>query len=315
MLNIDEFIKKYTGVKVGTTKDNFGECTGLIHKWRENLGLTIFWGHAKYLYANAPSSEYTKIKNASGIYPRAGDIIVWTSVMGGGYGHTAIAISSSVKEDSVTVFEQNNPIGNAPRTYTYKNWNGIYGWLRPNVAEEVSDFLNEDISTEVEGKYELKKIKRYNKNWTYNDLVRDWVGLTEELSELDTRMKQERLDYEEGSKSLEATISGLKTKVGELEGTLKTEKQKYTDLMSRYDRIMGKIAECETLCQSKDKEIATLQETLTTIPSDSELSIKLSICEGKKLELLTKNFDDWLKNQNLKTKLVFILDILRSVIH
>ena len=93
---------------IGNTPENKGQCVGLAFAWILNLRQSHFYGHAKDLYANAPSSEYTKIKNSQ-VLTRAGDIIVWNSSMGGGFGHIAVVIGSSKTSDSFTVFEQNNP--------------------------------------------------------------------------------------------------------------------------------------------------------------------------------------------------------------
>jgi hypothetical protein len=317
-MTLKDFIEKYTGVRCGNTNGNFGECVGLTMLWVQNLGLSHIWGNAKDVYKNASTKEWDKISNEPSFYPSAGDVIVWDGTMGLGWGHIAIVTASSKTDDSFTVFEQNNPIGSAPLIKTYKNWNGVIGWLHPlvlNEEETAPSILETDIPTEVEDTFGLKKIKRYNKNWTYGDFVQDWADMVDELAELDSRLAQEALEYKEKYKVLESNILGLETKVVGLEGTLKTEMQKYSDLLSRYDRVFGKVAEWETLCQIKDKEIATLKENLATLPNDGELHERVATLEAEKLALLTKSFDDWLKNQDLKTKLVFILDILRSVIY
>lgn len=132
MKSLTEFIAYYNNKgDIGNTLENKGQCVGLAFAWLLNLNHSHFYGHAKDLYNNAPDSEYTKIRNTSSAYPIAGDVIIWNSTAGGGYGHVAVVIGSSKEDDSVTVFEQNNPTNAPCRVYTYKNWKGIIGWLRP----------------------------------------------------------------------------------------------------------------------------------------------------------------------------------------
>lgn len=132
---LDKFIKKYEGVpNVGNTKDNKGECTGLVMLWIAELGLSHIWGHAKDIYAHADGFDWMKIPNKKDVYPKRGDVICWSSLQNNVYGHVAIVTSSSDKDDTFTVFEQNNPIGKAPSIRTFKNWTGVIGWLTPRDA-------------------------------------------------------------------------------------------------------------------------------------------------------------------------------------
>ena len=203
--------------------------------------------------------------------------------------------------------------------------NGFKGFIDPlpllgelNKENTIQDILKTDIPTEVEDMFGFKKIKRYTekltKNCTWGDLLYDWVEMTEELTELNSKMDQEASVHKELVDLLEANILGLEKKVEGLEGTLKTEAQKYSDLMIRYDRLFEKLAIEETLCQARDKEITTLKDLLEKTPSDAELKERCVDLEKRCVDLQAKSFDDWLKNQNLKTKLTFILDILRGVI-
>lgn len=132
MINLEDFIKKYEGVaNSGNTPENKGECVGLIALWVDNLELSHIWGHAKDIFANASPNEWDKIENSPDRYPEAGDIMLWGSTWGGGYGHTGVVESSSPSTDSFICFEQNYPIGNPPKLTTRKSWNGIIGWLHP----------------------------------------------------------------------------------------------------------------------------------------------------------------------------------------
>lgn len=147
MKTLTQFIADLNGKgNIGNTPENKGQCVGLAFAWILNLGHSHFYGHAKDLYANAPTSEYTKIKNSPNVYPIAGDIPVWDKSVGGGYGHIAVVIGSNKADDSFTVIEQNNPLNAPCRVYTYKNWNGVIGWLRPkNLPTDTTEALEAKI--------------------------------------------------------------------------------------------------------------------------------------------------------------------------
>lgn len=147
MKTLTQFIADLNGKgNIGNTPENKGQCVGLAFAWILNLGQSHFYGHAKDLYSNAPTSEYTKIKNSSSVYPQAGDIVVWDKSAGGGYGHIAVVIGSNKADDSFTVIEQNNPLNAPCRVFTYTNWKGVIGWLRPkNLPTDTTEALEAKI--------------------------------------------------------------------------------------------------------------------------------------------------------------------------
>jgi CHAP domain/Bacterial pre-peptidase C-terminal domain/PA14 domain len=84
-----------------------------------------------------------KINNAENNYPEAGDIVVWNSNMGSGYGHVAIAdFGSTVRE--LRVIEQNGGYGggqgtgeDAIRQKTY-DYSSVLGWIRiPAIHQKI----------------------------------------------------------------------------------------------------------------------------------------------------------------------------------
>jgi len=69
-------------------------------------------------------------------YPQPGDVVVWNSNMGGGYGHVAIADVGS-NANTLKVIEQNGGLGigsgkgsDAIRRKTYANYANVIGWVR-----------------------------------------------------------------------------------------------------------------------------------------------------------------------------------------
>lgn len=243
MKTLTEFIAYYNNKKgVGNTPENKGECVGLAFAWILNLGHSHFYGHAKDLYANAPTSEYTKIKNTASAYPQAGDVIVWNATAGGGYGHIAVVIGSSKEDDSFTVIEQNNPLGGACRVYTYKNWNGVIGWLRPkNLVEGNTEALEAKIEElRVQRDAYRLEISKLKENIDKCAEAKEKFALDAQialatLSEGQDKWDKERAEYELKFQGFTKEIADLEYDISSLSGqvlklttdieVLKAEKQ------------------------------------------------------------------------------------------
>ncbi len=135
MLTLQQFITKYTGVKCGNTNENFGQCVGLISLWQDNLGASHEYGNAKDLLNNADQTKFNVIYNSPFNAPKPGDILVFNSSWGGGYGHTGIVTSASVW--SFSLFEQNNPLNAAPHVLAHStsDYFSVLGWLHPKVLD------------------------------------------------------------------------------------------------------------------------------------------------------------------------------------
>lgn len=84
------------------------------------------WGNAKDLINNDFKGLATVHRNTPSFLAKPGDIVVWNSNLGAGYGHTAVIVSATLQ--SITVIEQNWLGGGADktefatkRTHTYDN--------------------------------------------------------------------------------------------------------------------------------------------------------------------------------------------------
>lgn len=267
-MSLKDFIKKYTGVRCGNTDANFGECVGLVMLWIRELGLSHVWGHAKDIFANAKESEFEKIKNSPDLYPEEGDIIVWDY---GTHGHAAIVVSSDKKDDLFTVFEQNNPVGSPPKITRYTNWGNVIGWLHPLVkVKPKENFLDLDIPTEIEEKLKLKSIERYNKHWTYYNILEDWVKLASELDKSEIALKNKALECTERLEKVmsevthhKKTIDALELNLGALNATLEAQVRKINELAEFEEKYKNLFKEHEKLCEdyrNLEREIASNYE-------------------------------------------------------
>lgn len=124
------FLQQYNGKYVDWDGVYGAQCFDLVNKWSTYLGYRPFTGLYAYGIIDQTQGNYTKILNSPTAVPQAGDIIVWNSRYGGGYGHTAIA-SGIGDTNSFESFDQNYPTG-SPAHLVRHSYDGVIGWLRPN---------------------------------------------------------------------------------------------------------------------------------------------------------------------------------------
>jgi hypothetical protein len=204
-------------------------------------------------------------------------------------------------------------VGHRDRGSTACPGSTFYPLLNLYKQEGFQSFLNVDIPTEVEDGYGLKNIKRYNKYWTYEELILDWVKLTDEVGYLRAEIELREEKSKELGKAFEMEIDFLQGNLKALEGDLKSEEQKYKDLMKRYDTLQEKLAEERGNCQLLEKEISRLTEMLEDTPVDKDLVEKYLTEQKKYLSLVSKTFDEWVLQRGWQEKLEFALEIIFSI--
>lgn len=189
-MNLNEFKTKYLGKQVeyhsyGNTA--FFQCVDLVNAYiKEVLGLTPIIGtNACDFVSKFVKGEFDYIVNTPKGIPNAGDIIVWNNKVGGGAGHVAIVLEANV--NSFKSLDQNWSKVERVTEETH-NYSNVLGWLKPIkkeantiVSETIHNCTAQDIDTKTESTFKLKDYKRYDKHWTYGDLIKDWKLLNEEL--------------------------------------------------------------------------------------------------------------------------------------
>lgn len=84
---------------------------------------------------NVPTDVFTKIANSNTLVPQPGDVAIYGSSWGGGYGHVEMVLGSDSRG---TWFVGNNEAGNPsqPASKVYRTWaqqnTGLIGVMRPN---------------------------------------------------------------------------------------------------------------------------------------------------------------------------------------
>ena len=103
------------------------QCVDLIKAYYSYLGVNAVKGNGCDYITNALPSGWQRIKNTPDFIPQPGDIAVWTSAVGGGYGHVGIVISGGLRE---FVSVDQNWGGKSARKVTH-NYSGFWGVIRP----------------------------------------------------------------------------------------------------------------------------------------------------------------------------------------
>jgi hypothetical protein len=152
-MTLQEFIDKYKGKSKGYPTDSSfkGECLSLAKWYMKELygfnpppsGTNSAYGY----WSNfpAPLGDYfEKVANTPTGVPKPGDIVIWDTDAGDGFGHIAIFVEGNDKV--FTSFDQNwNGREAHLQTHDYRN---VVGWLHPkgNMADTIAvdkkDFEN-----------------------------------------------------------------------------------------------------------------------------------------------------------------------------
>lgn len=119
---MQDFIDIWNGKYLDFDGNSGCQCVDVAKAWEYYLGLEVLKGNAINL-KDTKSSDYEWMDYNDA--PQEGDILIWDI---GEYGHVSICISAT--QNTVEVFEQNNPIGSPCHIGTHY-YSGLLGWLRP----------------------------------------------------------------------------------------------------------------------------------------------------------------------------------------
>jgi len=132
-VTISQWFPTVAGRRVNSAGGILGECVALIQKYANEVlgvsGAPVFpVGSAKDMVGSRPDA-FTWVPNTPTGVPPYGSIVVFNGRVGGGYGHTGVAIEGS-DTNQVRVIQQNDPYGSGVsiKTYPYTN---VSGWLVP----------------------------------------------------------------------------------------------------------------------------------------------------------------------------------------
>ncbi len=119
------------------------QCMDLYHQYVNDVLAGYPHPPAKgaaWLIGLLPSSHYTWINNGLLDVPQLGDILLWGTKAGGGYGHVAIYSSGNVL--NFTSFDQNYPLGSYAHYQGHNYFGDLKGWYRPKPITNWDDKRN-----------------------------------------------------------------------------------------------------------------------------------------------------------------------------
>lgn len=142
-MNLNLFITKYNGKTIGYPEGSYvGECLSLVKQYMKEMygfspppsGSNSAYGY----WSNFPKplgDYFTKIPNTLEFIPQAGDIAIWNTKAGNGYGH--IAIVTEATQTKFKSFDQN--WGGKHAHIVEHDYTNVVGFLRPkeNMPETI----------------------------------------------------------------------------------------------------------------------------------------------------------------------------------
>lgn len=156
---VDDFIKKYQGKTVCFPEGKYcGECLSLCKQYiLENLGIypPPSGTNSAYGYWSrfpSPLGEvFEKVKNTPNGVPQKGDLVIWNTNAGGGFGHIAIFVEGNANK--FTSFDAN---WNGRQAHLQGHYyNNVVGWL--HAKGEPMDCL---LKNDEEGKKTFEELVR-----------------------------------------------------------------------------------------------------------------------------------------------------------
>lgn len=144
--------------------------------------------------------------------------------------------------------------------------NSLVTFLENYRKEETTNWLKEDIPTEVEEEFGLKKIKRYSKYWTFDEIIKDWVKLTKELDETKSNDKKRLLELTEKLEETEREYSDLVADKNVLETNLEACERDMLEMTKKHKlqltTLQKQLEETSTRYDDLLKDYENIQENL-----------------------------------------------------
>lgn len=129
-MTLQDFINKYKGKKIDWDGQFGAQCVDLYRFYVKEVwgkSQTPGVGGASQIFDSLKPADFYKERNTPAGIPKPGDVITWDENYTK-HGHVGVVVSADVK--SITVFEQNNPLGGPCQIGTH-SYNHIIGWFRP----------------------------------------------------------------------------------------------------------------------------------------------------------------------------------------
>lgn len=128
---LQNFINAHNGQYLNYADSVPNQCVSVANAWSASLGFGVFSGNAIDII-NQVGTHYTRINNTPAGVPSEGDIVVWGANINAGTtadGH--VGIFQAGNTTTLTVFNQNAPVGSPCHSQSWRSYDGVIGWLHP----------------------------------------------------------------------------------------------------------------------------------------------------------------------------------------
>lgn len=203
-MTISQWFPTVAGKRVNSAGGYLGECVALVQKYANEVlgvsGAPVFPVPAAKDMVGSRPDAFTWVPNTPTGVPPYGSIVVFNGRVGGGYGHTGVAIEGS-DTNQVRVIQQNDPYGSGAsiKTYPYTN---VSGWLVPK-SNNAGSPAQGGTDVVIQGENEFARANQLHvqllgrplSRETFNALVgKSWLNVIEIFSDhVETRQQQEVL--------------------------------------------------------------------------------------------------------------------------
>lgn len=203
-MTISQWFPTVAGKRVNSAGGILGECVALVQKYANEVlgvsGAPVFPVASAKDMVGSRGDAFTWVPNTPTGVPPYGSIVVFNGRVGGGYGHTGVAIEGS-DTNQVRVIQQNDPYGSGVSIKTYP-YNNVSGWLVPK-SNNAGTPAQGGTDVVIQGENEFARANQLHvqllgrplSRETFNNLVgKSWLNVIEIFSDhKETRQQQEVL--------------------------------------------------------------------------------------------------------------------------
>jgi uncharacterized coiled-coil protein SlyX len=252
-MTLDAFITKYLGKKIDWDGYYGGQCVDLYRQYVDEVlefpqprgipGAKDFWTN----YDTDPNLRdyYKKIVNTPSGIPQKGDVVIWNSKAGGGYGHVAIFIEGNVS--TFTSFDQNWPTLDKC-TKTNHDYTNVYGWLRPDLEDNEEELLDEIIKLNAEilklnEKYKTLETKYVSEGKLAAEHIKNLQSTTTEQSNTIESLNQAISILENEKETLLGDSTRLAQELVDMTALKNTQQDKANRFEKKYNDLKEKLTQ------------------------------------------------------------------------
>lgn len=280
-MTISEWYPTVAGRRVNSCGGLLGECVALSQLYSNEVlgvgGCPVFPVGAAKDMPNSRLDAFVYIPNSVTGIPPYGSIVIFNGRVGGGYGHTGVAIEGC-DLNQVRVIQQNDPTGSGVsiKVYPYTN---VSGWLVKK-ENNVPQPGGGDVMNQGENEYarandlHLKLRGRALDRNIFNQLVAgrtSWLRYIEILSD----------DPEAQARQQDATV-GQVARRDNWEGQIHTLVQQFADSQKQVATLTETTKKLQTTVEELTAKLATQSDDTKLLNGFGELLSKLIIRMGLK---------------------------------